>query len=233
VPQEFLDAWSQLQQSLSAGESASAVRLTAYLLLGGVLALYIRFLYGRCSSSPSDTDAITRVFPLLTLVTTGVIVVVKTSMALSLGLLGALSIVRFRSTIKEPEELAYLFLCIAVGLALGADQPLLAVAMVAGVTLFAVGMRSLGRAQESQKLLLTITGDAPQHFADGESSVLSAVEEYAGRYTLQRFDLEHGRGQVRIVLSRSGPQATSTLISRLRERLPDCEFSYVNMSSTP
>ena len=51
-----------------------------------------------------------------------VIAVVKSSLALSLGLVGALSIVRFRTPIKEPEELAYIFLAIALGLCLGADQ---------------------------------------------------------------------------------------------------------------
>lgn len=232
MPQPFMETWSQLQQTFSAGHEMSTVKLGVYLLMGGLLALYIRFLYRRCNPTPSDSDAITRVFPLLTLVTIGVIVVVKTSMALSLGLLGALSIVRFRSTIKEPEELAYLFLCIAVGLALGADQPLLAVSMVLAITLFALLMRRLARCRESQSLLLTITGDAHPHFVDGETGVLSAVERYAGRYTLQRFDLERGRGQVRIVLSRSCPQATSTLITRLREQLPECDFSYVNMNTT-
>ena len=50
-----------------------------------------------------------------------IITVVKSSLALSLGLVGALSIVRFRAAIKEPEELAYLFLTIAIGLALGRE----------------------------------------------------------------------------------------------------------------
>ncbi len=48
--------------------------------------------------------------------------IVKSSLALSLGLVGALSIVRFRAAIKEPEELVYLFLIIAVGLGCGANQ---------------------------------------------------------------------------------------------------------------
>jgi len=48
--------------------------------------------------------------------------IVKNSIALSLGLVGALSIVRFRAAIKEPEELIYLFLVIAVGLGCGAGQ---------------------------------------------------------------------------------------------------------------
>jgi len=51
-----------------------------------------------------------------------VIMIVKSSLALSLGLVGALSIVRFRAAIKEPEELVYLFLIIAAGLGCGAGQ---------------------------------------------------------------------------------------------------------------
>ena len=62
------------------------------------------------------------VLPVICLTTLLVISVVKSSLALSLGLVGALSIVRFRTPIKEPEELAYIFLAIAIGLALGADQ---------------------------------------------------------------------------------------------------------------
>ena len=54
-----------------------------------------------------------------------VITVVKSSLALSLGLVGALSIVRFRTPIKEPEELGYLFLTIAVGLGFGAGFSLI------------------------------------------------------------------------------------------------------------
>ena len=51
-----------------------------------------------------------------------VITIIKSSLALSLGLVGALSIVRFRTAIKEPEELAYLFISIAIGLGFGANQ---------------------------------------------------------------------------------------------------------------
>ena len=47
---------------------------------------------------------------------------ISDNIALSLGMVGALSIVRFRTPIKEPEELAYLFICIAAGLGYGANQ---------------------------------------------------------------------------------------------------------------
>ncbi len=225
-------AWQQLQGSISIGQNLEVITLTVYMLLGGVCALYIRFLYRHCSTSPSDTDSITRVFPLLTLVTIGVIAIVKSSLALSLGLVGSLSIIRFRAAIKEPEELVYLFLCIGVGLALGADEPLLAIALLAVATVFILGMYLTARGQRRQNLLLTITGNSPEHFGAGASGVLSAIDELAGRYSLQRFDLAQDRGQVRIVLSRAGAKETSALITQLRERLPDCEFSYVNLNST-
>jgi hypothetical protein len=77
VTEQLRQAWEQLGGSLTNGQHVSAITLGIYLLLGGVLALYARMLYARFSASPSDSDSITRVFPLLTLVTTGVIAVVK------------------------------------------------------------------------------------------------------------------------------------------------------------
>lgn len=116
----------------------------------------------------------------------------KSSLALSLGLAGALSIVRFRAAIKDPEELVYLFPCIAVGLALGAELPLLAISLVLVSTCFIVLMHLTSRGHRQHRLLLTITGDSERHFSDSESGVLSVVDAVAGKYTLQRFEVEDG-----------------------------------------
>lgn len=227
---QIQESWKQLQDSVSVAQNTSAITLAVYLLVGGLLALYVRHLYRYCGASASDSDSITRVFPLLTLVTIGVISVVKSSLALSLGLVGALSIVRFRAAIKEPEELVYLFLCIGIGLALGAGVPLLAVVLALVATLFIVGMHVGNRTRRHHNLLLTVTGDVQGSFGDG-SGVLAVLDDLAGRYTLQRCDIESDRGQVRVVLDRAEGEETLTLMTLLRERLPDCEFSYVNMNS--
>ena len=229
--QQLQDCWNQLQNSVSYSQNTSAMSLAVFLVIGGVLAMYLRLVYHYCGSSPSDRDSISRVFPLLTLVTIGVIAVVKSSLALSLGLVGALSIVRFRAAIKEPEELVYLFLCIGVGLALGAGEPLMAVVLVVVATAFIVVLYGLGRGKRRQNLLLTVTGDSGNVFCDRDG-VLPAIDQIAGRYTVQRLDIEDGRGQVRVVLNQRDPQDTAALLARLRERLPGCEFSYVNMNST-
>jgi hypothetical protein len=234
--QPFEELWTQLKSSwsstLSLSNNVSALTLLVYLILGGILALYCRFLYRHCGASPSDSDTITRIFPLLTLVTTAVIAVVKSSLALSLGLVGALSIVRFRAAIKEPEELVYLFLCIAIGLALGAEQPLLAIALVLVASLYVLAMYLTGRSRRQQNLLLTITGDSQRHFGGGEYDVMSKVESVVGRYTLQRMDLEDGRGQVRVVLGRRSAKESARLMRTLRAELPDCELSYVNINTS-
>ncbi len=171
-------------------------------------------------------------FPLLTLVTIGVIAVVKSSMALSLGLVGALSIVRFRAAIKEPEELVYLFLCIGVGLALGASQPLLAVVLLIVSSIFILGMYWASKGRREQKLLLTISGDAEKYFAKNDQGALAAVEQVFKSYGLQRFDVEQGRGQVRVVIRETLPNESGRLMTQLRERLPECEISYVNLNAT-
>jgi len=232
MEQELQQAFERLQQSLSVEHNLSALAMGVHLLIAGAIGLYLRALFRRCTVSPSDSDGITRVFPLLTVITCGVIAVVKSSLALSLGLVGALSIVRFRSAIKEPEELVYLFLCVAVGLALGAELPVLAVVLVIVASILAVIIQYQGRRVRDHNLLLTITGDSHSEFAPGDSNLLTTVEKIAGGYTLQRLDLENGRGQVRLVLNRTSPRNTADMIARLKEKLPDCEFSYVNLNSS-
>ena len=92
------------------------------LIIGIVLSLLVSYIYVKYGKNISNRREFASNFTLLTLTTLFIITVVKSSLALSLGLVGALSIVRFRSAIKDPEELTYLFLSIAIGLGLGANQ---------------------------------------------------------------------------------------------------------------
>ena len=91
-------------------------------LLGSVLSIVLAIYYAKLGDSLSNCSKFAPILPLLSMITLLVISVVKSSLALSLGLVGALSIVRFRTAIKDPEELIFLFFAIAIGLGLGADQ---------------------------------------------------------------------------------------------------------------
>tara|TARA_Y100000590_G_scaffold170790_1_gene195438 strand:- start:453 stop:1142 length:690 start_codon:yes stop_codon:yes gene_type:complete len=92
------------------------------LIVVGVLCYLIKIFYKKFSTTLSNREEFSKNFILLGIATCIVITIVKNSLALSLGLVGALSIVRFRAAIKEPEELVYLFLVIATGLGGGAGQ---------------------------------------------------------------------------------------------------------------
>ena len=97
------------------------------ILLSLVLAYIVKLTYIKVGRALNDKDYFSDTFIPLAIITTLVITVIKFSLALSLGLVGALSIVRFRAAIKEPEELVYLFFIIAIGLANGANQFLLSI----------------------------------------------------------------------------------------------------------
>lgn len=115
---------------------AEALRLTLHLALGGFLGVVIREIYKRWGETPSNREEFGNLFPLFTLATIVAVYIARQSLALSLGLLGAVSIVRYRAAIKSPEELVYLLFCVSVGLAVGADQWPLALISVPIVGLF-------------------------------------------------------------------------------------------------
>ncbi|MBO6630163.1 MAG: DUF4956 domain-containing protein, partial [Psychroserpens sp.] len=73
-------------------------------------------------NSISNRNQLSKVLIIVGLTTFIIISIVKSSLALSLGLVGALSIIRFRTAIKEPEELGYFFIAICIGLGMGAGQ---------------------------------------------------------------------------------------------------------------
>ena len=92
------------------------------LFLTIILTVATSYLYSRYGNSLSNRKSFGNNYPLIGIATFLIISIIKSSLALSLGLVGALSIVRFRSAIKEPEELAYIFFTIAIALGFGANQ---------------------------------------------------------------------------------------------------------------
>ncbi len=157
-----------------------------HLIMAVILGVILQQLYIRCGNSVSNRRKTASNFVLLACVTMIVISIVKSSLALSLGLVGALSIVRFRAAIKEPEELTYLFIAISIGLGMGAGQP--------GITCTGFGVISLLILPRffSRKLhldngfLLTVSNES----SDGIklSEITEVLEKYCSNVRLNRYD---------------------------------------------
>jgi len=116
-----------------------------------MMSFIVRQFYLQRSFSLTGKTHIGAILPILSAIVFLVIIVVKSSLALSLGLVGALSIVRFRTPIKEPEELVYLFLAIAIGLGYGAGHILITtvlVTLILATIFFWLSNRSVAKTSE-------------------------------------------------------------------------------------
>jgi hypothetical protein len=221
-----------LKDSFGLGtEIGAAARLAVNLMLGGLLSLYVRELFRRFSSTISNRDSLANIFPLLTLTTISVIFVVRSSLALSLGLVGALSIVRFRAAIKEPEELVFLFFCIAIGLAIGADHKLLALVAVFVISVFCVARPWLHGKPRQRNLLVTVSGESNPPGLRPDPDFLRVVNDLVGGCTIQRFDVDEHQMQLRAVVRPERPEQALALVEKLHEEMPGCRISYVDLET--
>ena len=114
---------SEIANQFGSGES-SIVDFLINIFITIILSYIIGMVYSKYGNSLSNRKKLMQTFVLISVTVMLVISIVKSSLALSLGLVGALSIVRFRTAIKEPEELVYFFVAIALGLGMGANQRL-------------------------------------------------------------------------------------------------------------
>lgn len=117
--------WQQLRESLHDllhGREVERVTdlglITLFFALLASLAagLVLSWCYSRFYGSRATGSNVHRAFPLIAIATTAIFICVQFSLPLSLGLLGALSVIRFRTPIKEPEEIGFLMLVVAAGL---------------------------------------------------------------------------------------------------------------------
>jgi hypothetical protein len=208
------------------------VNLGLVLVLGQVLVWH----YQRFSPVLSNKRKFSRVFVFVAATTMLVISVVKSSLALSLGLVGALSIIRFRTPIKEPEELAYLFLAIGLGLGLGANQ-YLATVLIFAVILAYMALISLDRAGALPPRVLVHlsgtlgTGEGGQDAESALRALLSTAEEGAARVDVRRIDSHGARFDATLVLDMEHAREVGPMLTRLERILPGSAISVVEGNS--
>lgn len=117
-----MDTKSKLIQTLETAGEVDYLLIMISLFFCITSSFILMFVYKNKANSLSSKIQISMIIPLLSNITFLVILIVKSSLALSLGLVGALSVIRFRTPVKEPEDLAFLFFAIALGIGYGALQ---------------------------------------------------------------------------------------------------------------
>ena len=220
---------------LSSFQPLSIVSLVVHLAIGAIMAYILRWHFKRFGSTLTNRNEFAQVFPFVLLTTILIISIVKSSLALSLGLVGALSIVRFRTPIKEPEELAYLFIAIAIGLGLGAEQT--QATIVAGVvilTLMALFKWKQG-ASVGKNMYLSIDWESKEGGNNDRNieSLNDVITKHVVAFDLRRFDVRDGGVESTYFLDLENTSNLSALLDDLRQTFPDAGITYLDQNQLP
>ena len=144
-----------------------------------VIGLFIFFIYKKTSAGIMYSSSFGLTLIGLSLVTSLVIMAVTSNVILSLGMVGALSIVRFRAAIKEPIEIVFLFWAIAGGIVVGAGLIPLALigSVIIGIVLLIMASRKTH--ENPYMLVLNLSSD------EAENAVLSSIKEATSKFVIK------------------------------------------------
>jgi hypothetical protein len=177
---------NDIASQFGSGES-SIVDFLINIFMTIILSYIIGMIYTKYGNSLSNRKKLMQTFVLISVTVMLVISIVKSSLALSLGLVGALSIVRFRTAIKEPEELVYFFVAIAIGLGMGANQRLVTLTGATVIILYIVlqNMNSVKNIVQ-QNLIVTISNTSDKGL--DENKILELLNNHSRKIDLRRLD---------------------------------------------
>ncbi len=178
------------QFNLDSGEKFSFVNYLINIVLCAILLYILSRIYVKFGRSLSNRYQLSKVLIVVGVTTFIIISIVKSSLALSLGLVGALSIIRFRTAIKEPEELGYFFMAIAIGLGFGANQllPTVIGAFVLFLIIFLAGKRST-KSMSSQNLLVSKIAMEGEDRSTIQKNIMDILAHNSSRTELIRMNL--------------------------------------------
>ncbi len=210
-------------------DQAGFIELGSFILdlvLAAFCAIVLSKTYTRWGDSFSNRRRFADTFLVVTVATTFIIAVVKSSLALSLGLVGALSIIRFRTAIKEPEELAYLFMAIGLGVGFGADQPLTSILAAAFVVSLIWLRRLLRKDDRNINFHLTVGSRGDKIF--GLDEIVHILKPNCSQLELARFDDNAEAFEASFLLEfKSFPSLTKTRAA-LQELSDSVEITFLS-----
>ena len=153
------------------------------LFITTVLALYIFFIYRVLTRKTFYSKTFNISLAALALITAGIILTIQSSIVVSLGMVGALSIVRFRTAIKDPMDLVFLFWSISVGIICGARLYVIAVILSVFVTIVIFALDKMPVAKAPKILVVNAQS------LEAEDDILDIVEGYSTYYRVKSRNL--------------------------------------------
>ena len=215
---------TEIGNQFGSGES-SIVDFLINIFMTIILSYIIGLVYSKYGNSLSNRKKLLQTFVLISVTVMLVISIVKSSLALSLGLVGALSIVRFRTAIKEPEELVYFFVAIALGLGMGANQRLVTLVGAIIIILYIVvqNMNTV-RNVVQQNLIVTISNTSETGL--DENKILEMLNKYSSKIDLRRLDAANNSTELSLNIEFNNFESIIKAKNDLKT-IGDIQFSFI------
>lgn len=222
--------WNLFQKFLITQEQQISV--TDFIVNAAVviiLSVLLEYTYIKCARTISNRRQFAGVFLLIAFTTMLIISIVKTSLALSLGLVGALSIVRFRAAIKEPEELAYLFFAISVGLGLGANQTIITI-VAFGIAMLILWGRFFIKTKRTQHQNLYLSFRVKAGAVELDE-LTKAVGKIFGKSYLKRYDENDQNLEASFLIDSPAPDSLTKFKKEVEKYGNSVRISFVESKS--
>ena len=222
-----------INSALSQASTLLTLREGLTILILALLAgLFIRGIYGKFALTLSSKVSFGNTLLLVTISVASLVAVVKASLALSLGLVGALSVIRFRTAVKEPYNLSFLLLSICIGISLGASQYMFSLLIgIFGTIAIVFAYKSSKQTKSSNwainvdeidTVAITIPSDSD---LDKLFDIFSMYTDYYSILSLDQMDKE----PVNLVLSISlNNRSITRLKNEIFDNFPSSNFSFYN-----
>jgi|TARA_Y100000389_G_C17413836_1_gene492517 hypothetical protein len=200
--------------------------LAINLIIAAILALILERVFVSYSQTINNKKVFSKNFILIATTTAFIISIVKSSLALSLGLVGALSIIRFRTAIKEPEEISYLFICIGIGLGLGAGYKLITIMgigiIISLILIKEIMFKNKEVANESIYLTLSLKGKLDTN------QILTICKENCSSVYLRDFDLLVDSSQIGLIVNFDDENKINKIIDEIKLVNNQIEINLIN-----
>ena len=169
---------------------ATPVNIVTVFVISAFFALYIFFAYRILTRKTFYSKSFNIALPALVLITAGVILTIQSSVVISLGMVGALSIVRFRTAIKDPMDLVFLFWAISTGIICGAGLAQISCILAFVLTVALVFFEKLPVAKAPK--ILMVSGEGYEL----EGKVIEIVQKFCKYFTVKSRSLAAGRTDI-------------------------------------
>ncbi len=189
----------------------STTKMVVTLGLTFLIAVYIFFVYRFITRNTFYNKNFNITMAIISVVTAGIVIAMQSNFVISLGMVGALSIVRFRTAIKEPMDLLFLFWSIGTGIVCGAGLYELAI-VIALVVTFGLLVLQLVPVMASPMLLVIKLNNI-----DKEETVLSTVKKSTQKYKIDSKSITNGRENLIMEIRSKDYSSLTNEISKIEE----------------